>query len=86
MTGQYREGWRGGNPAGAKTKAQELIERDKVNVIVGPLGSTITPQLALCVNSSTLQTNILLPVKRVLASAKRSCHDAALVSPLPAFV
>jgi len=27
----------GGNPAGAKTKAQELIERDKVNVILGPL-------------------------------------------------
>src|SRR5258708_11265273 len=26
----------GGNPAGAKTKAQELIERDKVNVILGP--------------------------------------------------
>ncbi|HEY1545955.1 MAG TPA: ABC transporter substrate-binding protein, partial [Xanthobacteraceae bacterium] len=25
----------GGNPAGAKTKAQELIERDKVNVILG---------------------------------------------------
>src|ERR1700733_10609329 len=29
----------GGNPAGAKTKAQELIERDKVNVIVGPLAA-----------------------------------------------
>lgn len=27
----------GGRPAGAKTKAQELIERDKVDVIVGPL-------------------------------------------------
>src|SRR5919109_581424 len=26
----------GGNPAGAKTKAQEVIERDKVNVILGP--------------------------------------------------
>src|SRR5262245_48459250 len=25
----------GGNPAGARTKAQELIERDKVNVILG---------------------------------------------------
>src|SRR5450756_2859719 len=24
----------GGNPAGAKTKAQELVERDKVNVIL----------------------------------------------------
>jgi branched-chain amino acid transport system substrate-binding protein len=29
----------GGNPAGAKTKAQELIERDKVNVIIGPLAA-----------------------------------------------
>src|SRR5258708_19145507 len=27
----------GGNPAGAKTKAPELIERDKGNVILGPL-------------------------------------------------
>jgi branched-chain amino acid transport system substrate-binding protein len=29
----------GGNPAGAKTKAQEAIERDKVNVILGPLAA-----------------------------------------------
>ena len=29
----------GGNPAGAKTKAQELIERDKVDSIVGPLAA-----------------------------------------------
>src|ERR1051325_5280783 len=29
----------GGNPAGAKTKAQEMIERDKVNVILGPLAA-----------------------------------------------
>jgi branched-chain amino acid transport system substrate-binding protein len=29
----------GGNPAGAKTKAQELIERDHVDVIVGPLAA-----------------------------------------------
>src|ERR1700741_1173583 len=29
----------GGNPAGAKTKAQELIERDKVSVILGPLAA-----------------------------------------------
>src|SRR4029079_4171279 len=29
----------GGNPAGAKTKAQELIERDHVNVILGPLAA-----------------------------------------------
>src|SRR6516162_6396349 len=29
----------GGNPAGAKTKAQELIERDNVNAILGPLAA-----------------------------------------------
>ena len=29
----------GGNPAGAKTKAQELIERDHVDLIFGPLAS-----------------------------------------------
>ena len=29
----------GGNPAGTKTKAQELIERDKVDFIVGPLAA-----------------------------------------------
>jgi branched-chain amino acid transport system substrate-binding protein len=29
----------GGNPAGAKTKAQELVERDQVDFIVGPLAS-----------------------------------------------
>lgn len=29
----------GGNPAGAKTKAQELVERDRVNVILGPLAA-----------------------------------------------
>src|SRR5580704_5590983 len=29
----------GGNPAGAKTKAQEVIERDGVNVVLGPLAA-----------------------------------------------
>src|SRR6201998_3075508 len=29
----------GGNPAGTKTKAQELVERDPVNVILGPLAA-----------------------------------------------
>src|SRR3974390_415446 len=29
----------GGTPAGAKTKAQELIERDRVDVILGPLAA-----------------------------------------------
>src|SRR5579863_9425970 len=29
----------GGNPAGTKTKAQELIERDQVDMIFGPLAA-----------------------------------------------
>src|SRR6185312_3070774 len=29
----------GGNPAGTKTKVQELVERDKVDVILGPLAA-----------------------------------------------
>src|ERR1700691_6717260 len=29
----------GGNPAGAKTKIQELVERDNVDVILGPLAA-----------------------------------------------
>jgi branched-chain amino acid transport system substrate-binding protein len=29
----------GGNPAGAKTKVQELVERDKVDVVIGPLAA-----------------------------------------------
>jgi len=29
----------GGNPAGAKTKAQEVVERNKVDVILGPLAA-----------------------------------------------
>src|SRR5579863_6561472 len=29
----------GGNPAGAKTKAQELVERDHVDFIVGPVAA-----------------------------------------------
>src|SRR6202008_2718982 len=29
----------GGNPAGTKTKTQELVERDKVDVILGPLAA-----------------------------------------------
>src|SRR5437762_9842627 len=29
----------GGNPAGAKTKTQELVERNKVHVLIGPLAA-----------------------------------------------
>lgn len=29
----------GGNPAGAKTKAQEVVERDKVDIVLGPFAA-----------------------------------------------
>src|SRR6059058_1812666 len=29
----------GGNPAGAKTKMQDLVERNKVHVVIGPLAT-----------------------------------------------
>src|SRR3954470_19519458 len=29
----------GGNPAGAKTKIQDLVERSKVHVVIGPLAA-----------------------------------------------
>src|SRR4029453_16636757 len=29
----------GGNPAGARTKTQDLVERNKVHVIIGPLAA-----------------------------------------------
>src|SRR5215831_20264279 len=29
----------GGSPAGAKTKAQELVERDKVDIVLGPFAA-----------------------------------------------
>lgn len=35
----------GGSPAGARTKAQELVEREKVDVIIGPI--TATEMLAI---------------------------------------
>jgi hypothetical protein len=30
---------RGGNPAGAKNKAQEVVERDKVDIVLGPFAA-----------------------------------------------
>src|SRR5260370_27476801 len=35
----------GGNPAGAKTKAQELIERDHVDFVAAPLAPLAPPAL-----------------------------------------
>ncbi len=70
----------GGSPAGAKTKAQELIERDKVNVILGPLAafellaitdyirSEATPLLSLAAAED---------VMRPSATSAQACHAMA---------
>src|SRR5476651_2284481 len=46
----------GGNPAGAKTKTQELIERNKVHVIIGPLATFE----ALAIDDYVLQAKVPL--------------------------
>jgi branched-chain amino acid transport system substrate-binding protein len=46
----------GGNPAGAKTKTQELIERNKVHVVIGPLATFE----ALAIDDYILQARVPL--------------------------
>jgi branched-chain amino acid transport system substrate-binding protein len=46
----------GGNPAGAKTKTQELVERNKVHVIIGPLATFE----ALAIDDYILQAKVPL--------------------------
>src|SRR5450631_2477578 len=46
----------GGNPVGAKTKTQELIEREKVHVIIGPLATFE----ALAIDEYILQSKVPL--------------------------
>src|ERR1700751_3555551 len=76
----------GGNPAGAKTKAQELVERDKVDVIIGPLAAfelyaindyireqkTPTLSLAAADNLTQRQPNPFL--LRASATSSQSMH------------
>src|ERR1051325_3068636 len=76
----------GGNPAGAKTKAQELVERDKVDVILGPLAAfelyaisdyvreqkTPTLSLAAADNLTQRQPNPFL--LRASATSSQSMH------------
>ncbi len=63
----------GGSPAGTKTKAQELIERDKVDAILGPLAAfellAITDYIAAAKNP-------------VAQPGRRRRHDAAAAQPL----
>ena len=76
----------GGNPAGAKTKAQELVERDKVNVILGPLAAfellaitdyvkqTQTPLVAVAAAEDVTQRNANPFIIRPTATSGQCCH------------
>src|SRR6266576_6823548 len=76
----------GGNPAGAKTKAQELIERDKVNVILGPLAAfellaitdyvrdNQTPLISLAAAEDVTQRKANPFVIRQSATSAQCCH------------
>jgi len=76
----------GGNPAGAKTKAQELIERDKVDAIVGPLAAFEllaitdyvrqheTPLLSLAAAEDVTQRHVNPFVVRPSATSAQCMH------------
>ena len=76
----------GGNPAGAKTKAQELIEREKVNVILGPVAAAEllaitdyvrdrqTPLITLAAAEDVTQRHANPFVIRVSATSGQCCH------------
>src|ERR1700680_1104372 len=76
----------GGNPAGAKTKAQELIERDKVHVILGPLAAfellaitdyvrdNQTPLISLAAAEDVTQRKANPFIIRPSATSAQTCH------------
>jgi branched-chain amino acid transport system substrate-binding protein len=79
----------GGNPAGAKTKAQELVERDKVNVILGPLAAfeliaiadyvrdKATPLISLAAAEDMTQRKANPYIIRPSATSAQCCHAIA---------
>jgi len=79
----------GGNPQGAKTKAQELIERDKVNVILGPLAAfellaitdyvrqNKTPLIAVAAAEDVTQRGANPYIIRPTATSSQCCHVMA---------
>src|SRR5262245_10160857 len=76
----------GGNPAGARTKAQEVIERDRVNVILGPLAAfellaitdyvrdNSTPLISLAAAEDVTQRRANPFVIRPSATSAQCCH------------
>src|SRR6266700_3363760 len=79
----------GGNPAGTKTKAQELIERDKVNVILGPLAAfellaildyvrdSQTPLLSIAAAEDATQRKANPFIIRPSSTSAQCCHVIA---------
>ena len=79
----------GGNPAGAKTKAQELVERDSVNVILGPLAAfeliaiadymreKATPLISLAAAEDITQRKANPYIIRPSATSAQCCHAIA---------
>ena len=79
----------GGNPAGAKTKAQELVERDHVDVILGPLAAfellaitdyiaqAKTPLLSLAAAEDLTQRRPNPYFLRASATSSQSMHPMA---------
>src|SRR3954466_8752209 len=66
----------GGNPAGAKTKTQELVEREKVHVIIGPLAAFE----ALAIDDYIRQT------RTPTVSCSAAAEDLTQRKPSPYFV
>ena len=76
----------GGNPAGTKTKAQELVERDKVDVILGPLAAfelyaisdyikeQKMPTLSLAAADNLTQRTPNPFLLRASATSSQACH------------
>jgi branched-chain amino acid transport system substrate-binding protein len=76
----------GGNPAGARTKAQEVIERDRVNVILGPLAAfellaimdyvrdNATPLISLAAAEDATQRRANAFIIRPSATSAQCCH------------
>jgi branched-chain amino acid transport system substrate-binding protein len=76
----------GGNPAGAKTKAQELIERDNVDFVVGPLAAfellaisdyikqSKVPMLSLAAADDMTQRKANPWFIRASATSSQCCH------------
>jgi branched-chain amino acid transport system substrate-binding protein len=79
----------GGNPAGAKTKAQELVERDQVNVLIGPLAAfeliaisdyvrdKTTPLICVAAAEDMTQRKANPFVIRPSATSGQCCHVLA---------